>query len=381
MVVEYIKLFLLRKFIGLFLVFTLSSCGWLYGEKGLVKSNEFTYINSHQGHDLKIPAGLKSPKFMDEYPVPPIPKSAQQKVFGKDLDITAPILILAVDPSSGVYSRDVRKEPIVWFRLNEIKVWQALLDYLQKEKIQVSKKDLDKGIIETGWIIKETDSFWNNWFGDKETKAVRARYQFKVQKSPKGKLTLLSVIPLDSDYKNYESEQWHQNLKKRQDSITFMNGFLATWAEQRGIAARAKILAANKGIKLTLGKDNNDKVAFVADANFERVWVRLAIVAKYMGIVIDDKDQSQGIYYVTWNGGPDSGFLDALKFWKNDTGVDLPLAKGEYQFNLNTMGDKTAITINKKESNFLSDKKMGQLFDYFAEGFSKNEKTISKRRK
>lgn len=369
---------LFRKISGLLLPLTLTGCGWLYSEHGLVKDNEFTYVNSRQGVNIKIPEDLKKPHIVDEYPIPVISEKAASTAVGRELDISSPILILAVDPSSGVYSRDVHKEPVVWFRLSEIKVWQALLDYLQKQQIEVTSKDLDKGTIETGWISSETESFWNDLFADKETKAVRARYQFKVQKSPKGKLTLLSVSPLESEYMNYESDQWHQNSKKRQDSIVFMNDFLGTWAEQRGIAARARLLAANKGIKLTLGKDNNDNIAFIADGKFERVWERLALVAKYMGMSIDDKDQSQGIYYMTWSGGPDSGFLDALKFWKSETGVDLPLEKGEYQFNLSEMGKQTAITINKKEGRFLPQNKMKQIFEYFAEGFDKNQASFKK---
>lgn len=350
----------------------LTGCSWLYGENGLVKDNEFTYVNSKLGKKLEIPEGLEAPHIVDQYPIPNIAKSAMNKPVGKQLDASAPVLILAVDVNSGVYSRSEKTDPTVWFRISESTVWKALLDYLKSNNVPVAQKDLSKGIIETDWVMNETDSWWNDIFGsDDELKAVRGKYQLKLVRSPKGKLTLLSIKPSVTEYLSYDDDHWKPLKNSRENSIQFLNGFLSTWAEERAFAAKKRILAANKGIQLSLGKDNNDRVAFIADAKYDRVWARLAYVAKKMGMVIDDKDQSQGIYYMIWKGKESGGFFDALMFWRDSGSVDLPLANGEYEFNLSALGDKTAITIAKKDGGFLNQKKMNKLFSYFADYFGK----------
>ncbi len=362
-----------RIILTLLLAQLLMGCSWLYGEKGLVKDNEYTYVNSQSGKKLKVPQGLEPPHIVDQYPIPPIAKQAMKKPIGRQLDVSPPVLILAVDVNSGVYSRSENTDPTVWFRMGEIKVWQALLDYLKANNIPVAHKDLSRGVIETSWVVHETDSWWNDIFGsDDEDKAMRAKYQFKIVRSPKGKLTLLSIRTLSSEHLGYDDDHWKPLTHSREQTIRFLNGFLSTWAEQRAFEARKRIVAANKGISLSLGKDNNNQVAFIADAKFDRVWERLAYVAKQMGMEIDDKDQSQGIYYMIWNGEQSGGFFDALMFWQDSGKVDLPLADGEYQFNLSALGDKTAITIARKKGGFLNQKKMNELFQYFADYFSQN---------
>ena len=370
------KLRISRLILVLLLPQLVAGCSWLYGENGLVKDNEYTYVNSQLGKKLEIPDGMKAPQIVDQYPVPSIAKEAMNKPVGRKLDTTAPVLILAVDVNSGVYSRNENTDPTVWFRIGELKVWQALLDYLKSNNIKVASKDLSKGTIITDWVTHDTDSLWNDIFGsDDEVKAMRGKYQFKVVRSPKGKLTLLSVKPLAAEYLNYEDDNWKPLKNPRQNSIQFMNGFLSTWAEERAFEARKRVLAANKGITLSLGKDNNNQAAFIADAKFDRVWERLAYVAKQMGMVIDDKDQSQGIYYMIWKGKESGGFFDSLMFWQDSGSVDLPLANGEYQFNLSALGDKTAITIAKKDGGFLDQKQMNKLFSYFSEQFTQRRQT------
>ncbi len=364
-----------RLILLLVLAQLLSGCSWLYGENGLIKNNEYTFIDSKMGKKLIIPEGLKPINIVDKYPIPAIATVALEQPYGKDLEAVSPTLILAVDTNSGVYTRAQNKDPTVWFRISELKVWQALVDYLKTINVPIAKKDIDTGTIETDWIVAETDSLWNDWFGsDDELKALRAKYRFTVVKSSKGKLTLLSVKPLVSEYMGYDNEKWLPVIKSREGAIVFMNGFLGTWAEQRALAARARVFAANKGISLSLGKDNNDHVAFIAAAKFNRVWERLAYVAKTMGMEVDDKDQSQGIYYMKWSGKASEGFFESLKFWGTSGTVDLPLAEGEYQFNLSALGDKTAITIAKKEGSFLDSAEMNKLFSYFEERFSQKRK-------
>jgi outer membrane protein assembly factor BamC len=153
-----------------------------------------------------------------------------------------------------------------------------------------------------------------------------------------------------------------------------MNGFLGTWAQQRDIEARKRVLAANKGIELELGKDNNDNPAMMAKADFLQTWERLATVLVALGFEIDDKDQTLGIYFVSYSGAETESFLDSIKFWKSSENNKLPLKKAKYQLNLSALSETTAITMFTKEGTVISIDTLSKIYPDFAEQFGNRVK-------
>ncbi len=354
----------------------LSGCGWLYGEDGLVKDNEFTYLDSEEGKALIIPEGINELHIIDEFPIPEISAEAEalQKAQGKKLLQTAPTLILAVDSNSGVYTRDEKYAPTVWFRIKEIEVWQALVDYLEENNVPIQKKKLAEGVIETDWVEQDKSSLLADWFGSDAVRALRFKYRFTLFESPKRNLQLLSVQNIASQTSGYEST-WAEAETSRIQAIKFMNDFLGTWSQERDMEARRRVLAANKGIQLELGHDNNDNPAMMAKADFHQSWERLARVLESLGFHIEDKDQTLGIYFVSYSGVETSGFLDSMKFWKSSDNNDLPLIKGDYQLNLSALSEQTAITLFTKEGKVVSVDVLNKVYPAFAEEFGNRVKT------
>ena len=347
---------------------TLTGCGWLYGEEGLVKDNEYTYLDSKVGNALIIPEGMDDIRIVDEYPIPDITPEAANYPTGKELTQLAPTLILAVDVNSGVFTRDEKYAPTVWFRIKEIEVWQALVTYLQKNNIPVENKKIGEGVIETDWIIEDESSIIGDWFGSDDIKAMRYKYRFTLTKSKKRNLQLLSVQNFASQSMGYETS-WKDDNKSRVQAIEFMNGFLGTWSQQRDLEARRRVLAANKGIELELGHDNNDNPAMMARADFLQSWERLARVLESLGFEIDDKDQTLGIYFVSYSGVETDSFIDSIKFWKSSDNNELPLKEGEYQLNLSALSETTAITMFTKDGKAISVDALNKIYPDFAEQF------------
>ena len=350
-----------------------SGCGWLYGEEGFVKDNEYTYLDSKVGKVLIIPEGMDEIRIVDEFPIPDISPEALDLPVGRDLTLLAPILILAVDANSGVFTRDEKYAPTVWFRIKEIEVWQALINYLEANNIPIEHKKIAEGVIETDWIMQDESSLLGEWFDSDEVQAVRFKFRFTLSKSKKRKLQLLSVQNFASQILDYE-DSWKDDHTSRVQAITFMNGFLGTWSQQRDLDARRRVLAANRGIELELGHDNNDNPAMMARADFLQSWERLAKVLESLGFEIDDKDQTLGIYFVSYSGVGTDSFIDSMKFWKSSDKNDLPLREGKYQLNLSALTNTTAITMYTKEGSAISVDELNKIYPDFAEQFGNRVK-------
>ncbi len=351
-----------------------SGCGWIYGEEGLVKDNEYTYLDSDVGKTLIIPEGMDDIQIVDEYPIPDISPEAKEFASGRDITQAAPTLILAVDVNSGVFTRDEKFAPTVWFRIKEIEVWQALVNYLQDNNIPVENKKIADGVIETDWIVIDQSSIFADWFGSDDISAKRYKYRFTLSKSKRRNLQLLSVQNIAAQSTRYDSN-WRDEQTSRVQAIQFMNGFLGTWSQQRDMEARRRVLAANKGIELELGHDNNDNPAMMAKADFLQSWERLARVLESLGFEIEDKDQTLGIYFVSYRGPESSSFMESLKFWKSSKHNELPLKEGDYQLNLSALTEQTAITMFTKEGTVLSVETLNKIYPDFAEQFGNRVKT------
>jgi len=364
---------LIKVLMILSLSILITSCGLIYGDSGLIKDNEYTYLDSKLGNSLKIPEGMENIHIVDEYVIPPIAKEARNYSLGKDLSQRAPTLILAVDANSGVFTRDERYAPTVWFRIKEIEVWQALLDYLQKNNIPIKNKKIADGVIETDWIEKDQSSLLADWFGSDDVRAMRYKYRFTLSKSKKRRLQLLSVQNFDSQSSSYDNK-WKNIQTSRLQAIQFMNGFLGSWSQQRDYEARKRVFTANKGIDLALGHDNNDNPAMMAKADFLQSWERLARVLASLGFEIEDKDQTLGIYFVSYSGPQSSSFMESIKFWKSSDNNELPLKEGDYQLNLSALTDETAITLFKKDGGVVSSDVLNKIYPDFAEQFGNRVK-------
>jgi outer membrane protein assembly factor BamC len=170
----------------------------------------------------------------------------------------------------------------------------------------------------------------------------------------------------------YSDENWRDEETSRKQAILFMNDFLGSWAEIRDYEARKRVLEANKGIELQMGHDNNENLAFLATADFQQTWQKLARVLPLIGLEIDDKDQTLGVYFIEYNGSESVGFFESLKFWKSTEDYGLPIDEGDYQLNLSAMGEQTAITLATKEGVELSAEILNKLYPYFSEHFGLN---------
>jgi outer membrane protein assembly factor BamC len=107
--------------------------------------------------------------------------------------------------------------------------------------------------------------------------------------------------------------------------------------------SRSKTMLANEKpqdrAKLTRAVDGAGTLTI--QESFDRAWRRVGLALDRVGFTVEDRDRSQGMYYVRYidpeagaKKKDEKGWLDKLAFWKSDKGVD-----SKTQYRIHVLGD------------------------------------------
>ena len=82
------------------------------------------------------------------------------------------------------------------------------------------------------------------------------------------------------------------------------------------------------------------------DERFDRAWRLVGLALDRVGFAVEDRDRSQGIYYVRYNDpskqDADKSWLSGLAFWSNDDDVD---KVNRYQVLVSTADGRTLVRV------------------------------------
>ncbi len=139
--------------------------------------------------------------------------------------------------------------------------------------------------------------------------------------------------------------------------------------------AQAKTMVAESGT----AKEERAKLKPAADSGgtlelqeaFDRSWRRVGLALDRVGFTVEDRDRSQGLYFVRYvdpeaDGGKkaDSGFLSKLAFWKSKPD---PMKNMQFRIFVKGMGETSTVQVLTREGGIdkseTSKKILGLLYD------------------
>ena len=240
------------------------------------------------------------------------------------------------------------------------KIWPVIRDFWLDMGFAVKKENPEIGVMETEWI-KEGDLMANDnkgaldkldaWLdslasGTANRKKFRTRLERGLQDGTTeiymthrsvdtviddGKeksSTALGVV--DMGYKNNSKSKEDSKVDSRDDDLDAE--LLRRLMVKLGVAdKRAKeIIAAPVSQKRAeIKKEADGSTSLEIQDPFDRAWRRVGLALDIIGFVIEDKDRSNGIYFVKYadvdiDDSPKKkkGVLDSLMFWSDDDKKD-----------------------------------------------------------
>lgn len=246
-------------------------------------------------------------------------------------------------------------------------VWQMMIAFLNQQGINIKYRNQTVGLIQTGWVAKDTvmpetgvRAFFE-WAGMGSQYSLDAKFMFRVNIWQNGSDTQVFVTNYEMDevYPNCvrnlnqnikvapsdaQATKWMPLPPNPQMELSFLTQFMAfaglSPEEVKQVVVQAEAQESATPQAVVMGS------TLVIDDQFDRAWWRTGIALERAGLGITDKDRSLGEYYVypllANIDNPDPGFFDR---WFGSDKSKLEMPKAKYTIKLVADGNKTNLTL------------------------------------
>lgn len=335
-----------QKISLLFITVAMAGCSWLP-----FMNDEPDYKGSSRTKPLEVPPDLTASPVSSAYA---IPGSTTYSEYSEQAQTPDEIKVLA-EPDN-VHME--KSGGLRWLVVNAPaeKVWPVIRDFWNDQGFAVRSEDMQIGVMETEWkrtdkIVKDTSGGYGDrfdrWLDGLSGVTDRKKFRTRLERGEEEGtteiyLTHRSVNGAPDDGKNRIQTQLGEietgyRAGSRERAVQSQTAYdqeldaelLRRLMVKFGIAEQqadqiANNAAAQKRAEVVKNEDGSTTLK-VAD-KFDRAWRRVGLAIDRVGFVIEDKNRSNGIFYVRYAdvdvdyGEPKKkkGLLETLKFWGDD---------------------------------------------------------------
>lgn len=279
------------------LSFTLSGCGFFFGEEGIFRNRANDYAKADNIPPLVLPPGKHSETMGELYPIP----SIGQSDFGYnplegDFDVPRPMPIAANLEQENVKIQRVGGESWILLNVAPGEVWPRIRNFLNVNDLTVSRADIGKGIIETNWIQFKTDL---NTYD---------RYRLQIDQGVQPETSEVHIthmsIPVGDVSK--VAPDWPAKSMNAEREKWLLDELAATLATDVSGGATS-LLAQNIGgsVKASLGMNRGEPVITIK-LDRQRALATLSFAAKKDGFTTFESDAEAGLFYVQYKNPEDA---------------------------------------------------------------------------
>jgi len=329
------------------LTFTLASCNSIP-----FINNESDYKGAGRSKPLEVPPDLTASPVSDAYA---IPGSTTYSTFsqGQASDAQEPNVEKVLATPEGVRMEKGGGQRWLVVNASAEKVWPIIREFWNDQGFAVRSENPQIGTMETEWVDAETvkknetggygDKF-DRWLDRLSGLPDKKKFKTRIERGTQANTTEIymshrSVSGAPDDGKNRVQTQLGE----------IDTGYRADAKKAPSQDAHDEELDAEllRRLMVKLGIEEQKSKAIVADAvtqkraevlkeadgsatlmlndTFDRSWRRVGLALDRIGFVIEDKDRSNGIYFVRYadvdiDDAPKKrkGLLETLKFWGDD---------------------------------------------------------------
>ncbi len=319
------------------------------------------YTRAKMSEQLDVPPAIGRDNSQDLFIVPDLMPEAQSEVFGNNKEILAPMQILSL--GSDIRTNRETQVASAFINAPEIQVWDMLNRFMINDGIAVTNRQVGDGILVTDWITRYQEVFWGS-----DEPVSRHRFRLKLLDAERPNETRLDVEVMAAE--NYtDDEGWEPYVDANRAGSEFMNQFLGFMYVQNIESSRERVSQSGLGgITVSLGSDPEGNPALVTSSDFEQTWSRVRIAMRLVKMRIDDRDRSQGLYFVSKIDDED-GFFESLAFWSDDDSDAMQIENGNYRVQVESAGERTYIVFTDTDDVPLKADILARNFNLLAKAF------------
>ena len=330
-------MFKLKTLVLLIAVVGLSGCSLLPDSSKVIPwetDSELSgdYETAIEANAITVPDDLDSGAIQQAYPIPEVAVNLAIPVTGK---APRPAPLTAGSQLDAVRLQRLGESRWAVVNVAPGQLWPQVRAFLVSSGIDVASVDASGGLIDTAFVMLEN-------------KSVESRFRFRVDSGVQRNTSELHVLQ-QNIAKDLDLTRWPQNsddTELEQAMLRNIAQFIANSAESAPVSMMAE--QAMTGAGRIAMEESTSGARLRLDLPFNRAWAATEKGFTDAGFRLDDKNRSEGLFYVTYlgpEGEEDGGWFSWLGGSENDD----PLIGQQFQVQLITE-DTSQVTIQILDS-------------------------------
>jgi outer membrane protein assembly factor BamC len=336
----------------------------------LPESKKIEYKSAGKLPPLEIPPDLTQQSRDERYTVPDVSTSKGSATYsayssersGQARTTTAQDLLPQVDKA-----RIERSGTQRWLVVggSPDKLWPVVKEFWQELGFLVNVEIPEAGIMETDWAenrAKLPQDFIRGTLGkvfdSLYSTAERDKFRTRLEKSAETGMMEIYVSHRGM-YEVYTNEgktetRWQPRPADPELEAEMLGRLMVRLGVEE---SRAKTMMAGdqRQDRAKLSRATDGAGALLLEEPFDRAWRRVGLALDRVGFTVEDRDRSQGLYFVRYvdpdvdgkKKDEDKGFISKLMFWKG-SGGDKP-SQAQYRIHVKTAGEATTVQVLTRE--------------------------------
>ena len=336
----------------------------------LPESKKIEYKSAGKLPPLEIPPDLTQQSRDERYAVPDVSASKGTATYsayssersGQARTTTAQDVLPQVDAMR--IERSGTQRWLVVHGSTE-KLWPAVKEFWQEMGFLVNLEIPEAGVMETDWaenrakipqdIIRGT---LGKVFDNLYSTAERDKFRTRLEKGAEPNRVEI-YISHRGMYEIYVSEgrsetKWQPRPADPELEAEMLGRLMVRLGVEESVA-KTMVAADQRQERAKLSRATDGAGALLLEEPFDRAWRRVGLALDRVGFTVEDRDRSQGLYFVRYvdpdidgkKKDEDKGFMSKLLFWKGSTS-DKP-TQAQYRIHLKMTGESTTVQVLTRE--------------------------------
>jgi outer membrane protein assembly factor BamC len=333
---------------------------------GSLESKKIDYKSARSVRPLEIPPDLTSPTRDDRYAVSDVsPRGvATYSAYSADR-ATQPQSAVEVIPAIE-QMRIERAGTQRWLVVpgDADKLWPQIKDFWLELGFILNVDRPEIGVMETDWAedrAKIPQDFIRSTIGKVldglYSTPERDKFRTRVEEGKDGQSVeiyishrgMIEIYPTEAK----DHTIWQPRPADPELEAEMLRRLMVRLGADEARAA-AQLATAAESERAQVRTSADGRVVLAMEESFDRAWRRVGLALDRIGFTVEDRDRSQGLYYVRYvdpeadNGSKgEKGFFSRLAFWRSDDKV----AEGgsEYRLRLRGEGEQTLVWVLSRE--------------------------------
>jgi outer membrane protein assembly factor BamC len=302
---------MIKKFYSIIFLFIFSSCSYIAGPEGLFPPTKDEFLKEKVEQDIQLPSDLALISKENHYPVDEISETLENQ------DVPKPRQIFSTSGDSSVQLRRLGELMWVYVETLPSTSWPISKSYWDTSSYKVINADPATGEIAINF--------------DESTKL-----KMKIEHGIKEASTEIFLVQVDKT-----SNEILSNPELIQTELSnLVNYFADSVGQFSGTSLAAQNLNEMKKAKIFV---DNGQTVIELDLNFDRAWSSVTKAIDSANIIANDKDRSNGIFYVSYESDEEEGFFSFLNFGRSKSRNTTVFGDAQFEVKISEKNNKTYV--------------------------------------